>query len=76
MKSKLDHYKQEPVADLDGDPLEWWKANNAHYPMAPELGRKLWSLPATSVKSEEVFSVAGGIVTKKRNRLLPSNVTS
>ena len=49
VKSKLDHYKQEPVADLDGDPLEWWKANNAHYPMAPELGRKLWSLPATSV---------------------------
>ena len=74
IKCKLDHYKREQVADLDDDPLEWWKSNHTHYPMIAELVRKFWSLPATSVRSEEVFSVAGGILTKKRNRLLPSNV--
>ena len=71
IKCELDHYKREQVADLDDDPLEWWKSN---YTMMAEFVRKLWSLPATSVRSEEVFSIAGGILTKKRNRLLPSNV--
>ena len=75
VKSDLDHYKRVGVADLDDDTLEWWKGNHTYYPLLAELVRKLWSLPATSVRSEEVFSVAGMILTEKRNRLLPSNVT-
>ena len=74
MKSEIEHYKREGVADLNDDPLKWWKGNYTHYPLLVELVRKLWSLPATSVKSEEVFSVAGMILTKKRNQLLHSNV--
>ena len=66
IKSELDHYKREQVGDLDDDPLERWKSNHDHYLLMAELVRKFWSLPATSVKSEEVFSVASGIVTKKR----------
>jgi len=55
VKSELDNFKREGVADLDDDPLEWWKSNYTYYPLLAELVRKLWSLPATSAKSEEVF---------------------
>ena len=34
----------------------------------------IWSLVATSVPSEQVFSVAGSVVDEKRSRLLPENV--
>ena len=33
IKCELDHYKRQQVADLDDDPLEWWKSNHTHYPM-------------------------------------------
>jgi len=29
---------------------------------------------STSVRSEEIFSVAGNVLTEKRNRLLPENL--
>jgi len=32
------------------------------------------SLPATSVPSEQVFSAASNVLTKKRARLLPKNL--
>ena len=38
------------------------------------LARRYFSIPATSVHSEEVFSVAGNVLCEKRNRLLPENV--
>ena len=38
------------------------------------LARRYFSIPATSVRSEEIFSVAGNILSEKRNRLLPENV--
>jgi len=31
--SELDYYKREGVADLDDDPLLWWKSNHTHYPL-------------------------------------------
>jgi len=34
----------------------------------------IWSLPATSVSLEQVFSAAGNVLTKKRARLLPENL--
>jgi len=49
----------------------WWLSNHKHYPSMSQLLRKYWSLPATTITSEEVFLVAGGILIKKRNKLLP-----
>jgi len=34
----------------------------------------VWSLPATSVPSEQAFSAAGNVLTKRRARLLPENL--
>ena len=74
VKSEIDRYIQEPLLDLDDDPLEWWKSCQSQYPLTSQLVKKYWSLPATSLRSEEAFSTAGNVLTKKRNRLLPENV--
>lgn len=60
------------LAVADGN--ETWKSRQSQYPLLSQLVRKYWSLPATSVRSEEAFSTAGNVLTKKRNRLLPENV--
>ena len=43
-------------------------------PILSDLACKLFSLPATSVSSERIFSCAGNVVTEKWSRLLAHNV--
>lgn len=52
-------------------PLAWWRQNGHRYPLGLEkMARDYLSIPASSVPAEQLFSRAGDIVTKKRNRLL------
>ena len=74
VESELRRYQDEETIDLDADPLVWWKSRISQYPLLARLVRMVWSLPATSVSSEQVFSAAGNVLTKKRARLLPENV--
>jgi hypothetical protein len=39
-----------------------------------KLARKYMAIPASSVPSEPIFSLAGNIVNKKRTMLSPENV--
>jgi len=57
-----------PTADC---PLAWWAKNKATYPAVAAVVHHLLAIPATSVPSEWLFSKAGGVITKKRNRLAP-----
>ena len=66
-----DRYKSEECIDIDDKPLMWWKIRESQYPLMARLARWYFSIPATSVRSEEV---AGNILSEKRNRLLPENV--
>ena len=50
------------------NPLLWWKSRVVDYPILSALARQELAIPATSASSERLFSVAGQIVTKKRNR--------
>ena len=59
VESELNRYEQEELLDLDSDPLLWWKTHQVQYPSLSQLLKQLWSLPATSVQSEEIFSSAG-----------------
>uniref|UniRef100_A0A674MKY1 BED-type domain-containing protein n=1 Tax=Takifugu rubripes TaxID=31033 RepID=A0A674MKY1_TAKRU len=56
------------------DPLVYWTTNKARYPNLYHLANQYLATPASSLPCERVFSKAGEIVSKKRNRLKPSTV--
>ena len=60
--------------DKNEDPLQWWQKNKNTFPHLANVVKKYMAIPATSVPSERLFSVAGNIVTDKRNSLKPANV--
>jgi len=68
--SELDRYLALPV-DVDTDPLLWWQAHAREYPTLSDMARDYLTIQATSVSSEQAFSVAGNTISKTRNRLLP-----
>ena len=37
MKSEIERYIQEPLLDLDEDPLDWWKSRQSQYPLMSQL---------------------------------------
>ena len=51
------------------DPLAWWKTNSTRFPVLSKLARMWLAIPATSAPSERIFSLAGRVLTKERNRL-------
>jgi len=65
------YLNEKPVS---GDPLSWWKENESKYPRISKLARRYLAVPATSVPSERIFSSAGLLVNKLRNRLCPDIV--
>lgn len=71
---EMKRYLGEDPVGLEYNPLQWWRPRAQLYPHLAILVRKSWCLPASSVRSEEVFSVAGDILRPKRARLLPENV--
>ena len=74
IETELLKYSHEATISYDSNPLEWWKMKYDIYPNMSMQVKKIWSLPASSVRSEEIFSTAGNILTLKRNRLLPEHV--
>ena len=59
----------------DQDPLNWWKENEStKYSAVSLLAKKYLSIVATSVPCERLFSEAGTIISKKRNRLSPERL--
>jgi hypothetical protein len=59
---------------LTEDPLIWWKENEKRYPFIRNLAARVLAAPPTSVPSEEIFSKAGLVVSKKRASLKPAVV--
>ena len=66
---ELDMYLSEAIIHLDSNPLVWWRSNQDRYPELSRLARIFLAIPATSVPSEQLFSTAGDVLTKKRNRI-------
>lgn len=56
--------------------LEWWLSQRKFYPTLYKVACVYLAVPATSAASERVFSDAGNIITKKRNRLSPENANN
>jgi hypothetical protein len=68
--SELDRYLALQI-DEEIEPLLWWQAHAKEYPIISNMARDYLTIQATSVSSEQAFSVAGNTISKTRNRLLP-----
>ncbi len=66
----LRNYFSLPCEGRETDPLKWWaREGKSLFPRLYLLATKYLSIPATSVPSERVFSTAGDIISRKRNRI-------
>lgn len=74
IRSEVQCYRNEMIAELSDNPLKWWSMREVQYVHLIKVVKKYLCMAATSVRSEEVFSTAGNVLTHKRNRLLPANV--
>jgi len=53
------------------DPLDYWRKNAFRFKTLSRVAKDYLAMPGTSVSIEEKFSLAGELITTKRNRLLP-----
>ncbi|XP_075891661.1 uncharacterized protein LOC142894282 [Nelusetta ayraudi] len=62
-------YSEEKVIPRDKVVLVWWRDHEQTFPVLSKLAVSYLGITATSVPSERVFSKAGEVLSKKRNRL-------
>lgn len=67
-------YLKEKVADINVNPMEWWKDRQKVYPLLSVVVKSYLCIPGTSVPSERIFSTAGDIVSAQRACLKAQNV--
>ena len=77
---EISQYRSVPALpnmtnQIRNNPLDWWRLNEYLYPCLGKFARRVLAIPATSAPSERIFSIAGQIVTKRRNRLTGNAVT-
>lgn len=71
-ESEVDRYFAQPAIGRKLDPLQWWKVNAVEYPTLSRMARDYFSVQASSVPSERVFSSGANLVTPKRCKLSPA----
>ncbi|CAG8691602.1 16950_t:CDS:2, partial [Cetraspora pellucida] len=65
---QIKKYLSIPLLD-HVDPLCWWQTQHSKYPILSIIARDYLSIQATSIASEQAFSIAGMVISKERNRL-------
>jgi len=73
-KFELQQYVEDSSSDSTVNPLRWWYENKLRYPDLCQLALHYLTIPATSVPSEQAFSISGHIVRTKRACLLPEHI--
>ncbi|GBB91414.1 hypothetical protein RclHR1_01870009 [Rhizophagus clarus] len=68
--NEKNNYLSTPC-DINADPLVWWNVYQKTYPILSLIAKDYLIIQATSVLSEQAFSVAGNTITQTRNRLVP-----
>lgn len=67
--TEISLYLEETLIPRDKDPLFWWQEHEQTYPILSRLAGKYLGIVATSVPAERIFSKAGEVLSKKRDRL-------
>lgn len=68
-REEICRYVEAPCADAATDIAQWWKQHMDIYPTLSKMARDYFSIQATSVPAERLFSKAGLTIRKHRNRL-------
>ena len=74
IKKEMEIYETFSTPSKTVNVLLWWKRHQNVLPILSKLSRMVLAIPASSAKSERVFSTGGNIVTFKRTRLNPKKV--
>ena len=74
IKREMIRYESFSLPPKDVNILKWWKDHEKILPLLAKLAKKVFTIPASSSKSERVFSAGGNFVTKKRSKLAPKKV--
>ncbi|XP_065642568.1 uncharacterized protein LOC136074192 [Hydra vulgaris] len=72
--SEMCQYEYLPDAKKDFPILDWWKLHSNTLPELSSLARQNLAIPASSIKSERVFSSGGNVVRSSRHNLHPEKV--
>lgn len=75
VESEFHMFVSSPVTPIKGDPIEIWDDMKTLFPYLYKLAMKHLPIVATSVPSERLFSEAGAVITRERNRLLGSRLS-
>ncbi|CAG8722712.1 8247_t:CDS:2, partial [Racocetra persica] len=71
---EIQQYLNEPTISKKIKPLYWWKSNYNRFPNLSKMAKDFLAIPATSVPSEQIFSLAGRIIDDCRINLESNTV--
>ena len=74
IRKEMKRYEEFTTPPKGVSVLAWWKRHKDILPILSTLARAVLAVPASSAKSERVFSTGANVVTKKRSRMLPPKV--
>ena len=66
VKTELANFRMTEVAPRASNPLEWWKKNQIKFPYLAQVARAIFSIPASQVEVERMFSVTGTLTARRR----------
>jgi hypothetical protein len=73
--TEVDKYIERYRESLQSCPLTWWAANKTEFPILYKIAMDHFSISATSIAAEQLFSTMGLICTPRRNRLRPVTIS-
>ena len=74
VNDEISEYWNSNDADESVKPLEWWKTHSTEYPNLSKLAHNFLCIQGSSVPCEQLFSIAGQVLCKSRNRLTGESV--
>ena len=77
IRNEINIYKGLSMSKNDKEQcnvLQWWKENKRTLPYMFKAAQSYLHIPATSVPSERIFSLAGYVVRDRRSKMLAVNV--
>ncbi|CAG8849173.1 23154_t:CDS:1, partial [Gigaspora margarita] len=73
---EVNQYFNKPIAVRTTNILVWWKCNIGRFPTLFRMAQDFLAIPATSIKSEQMFSCTGHVIDDSRTLLDPSTITA